>query len=185
MPQLNWNEIKRRAIVFANNWAKAARERSDAQTFWNEFFEVFGLRRASVASFEVPVQNLSGHTDFIDLFWKGKLLAEHKSRGKPLDRAQSQAMDYIQSLQREGRGDEVPRFVVVSDFARLMYRICFPSTGPAGTRAAETTLPMSTEDQSPGRFEQHIVKKGKKVRHFGRRWDISGPGGSPKVTLRG
>ena len=133
MPQLNWNEIKRRAIVFAGNWAKATRERSDAQTFWNEFFDCFGIRRASVASFEVPIRNLGGHTDFIDLFWKGKLLAEHKSRGKPLDRAQSQANDYIQSLQREGHGDEVPRWLVVSDFARVALTDLEP---PPGKRTA-------------------------------------------------
>lgn len=80
MPLL-WNEIRQRAIVFSRDWSDASRERADAQTFWNDFFDVFGIRRRTVASFEAPVRNLGGATDFIDLFWKGRLIAEHKSRG--------------------------------------------------------------------------------------------------------
>ena len=47
------------------------------------------------------------------------LLVEHKSRGKDLGKAESQAFRYIQDLVREGRQDEVPRYVIVSDFARI------------------------------------------------------------------
>ena len=101
---LSWNEIRNRAITFPREWSEAARERAESQTFWNEFFEVFGIRRRTVAAFEEPVQNLGGAYDFIDLFWPGRLIAEHKSRGRDLSRAQSQAMGYIQSLQTEGRG---------------------------------------------------------------------------------
>ena len=78
---LAWNEIRHRAIKFANDWAKAASESADKQTFWNEFFEVFGVARKTVASFEAPVKKVSGHDGFIDLFWKGVLLVEHKSAG--------------------------------------------------------------------------------------------------------
>ena len=46
-------------------------------------------------------------------------MAEHKSRGKNLGKAHAQAMDYIQSLQREDRGNEAPQYVIVSDFARI------------------------------------------------------------------
>ncbi|MFA9479221.1 DNA methyltransferase [Phycisphaerales bacterium AB-hyl4] len=116
---LSWNEIRQRAITFARDWSDASRERSDAQTFWNEFFEVFGIRRRTVATFEEPVRNLGGATDFIDLFWKGRLIAEHKSRGRDLGKAHTQANDYIQSLAREGRHDEIPRYILVSDFARF------------------------------------------------------------------
>jgi len=91
MPQLSWNEIRQRAITFARNWAEASRERAEAQTFWNEFFDVFGIRRRTVAAFEAPVRNLTGATDFIDLLWAGKLIAEHKSRGGDLANAESQA----------------------------------------------------------------------------------------------
>ncbi len=116
---LSWNEIRQRAITFAREWSAASRERSEAQTFWNEFFEVFGVRRRIVAAFEEPVRNLTGAHDFIDLFWRGKLIAEHKSRGGNLAKAQTQALGYIQSLQTQGRGEEVPRYILVSDFARI------------------------------------------------------------------
>ncbi|MBI1806670.1 MAG: hypothetical protein HYR76_06420, partial [Ignavibacteria bacterium] len=62
---------------------------------------------------------LSGHYGAIDLFWKRILLVEHKSAGQDLSRAQSQAFDYIQALVNEGRLDEIPRYVIVSDFARI------------------------------------------------------------------
>lgn len=45
MPQISWNEVKDRAIRFSRDWAGAKREESDKQTFWNEFFDVFGMRR--------------------------------------------------------------------------------------------------------------------------------------------
>ncbi len=88
---LTWNEIRQRSITFARNWSEATRERAEAQTFWNEFFDVFGIRRRTVASFEEPVQNLGGAYDFIDLFWRGRLIAEHKSRGRDLGKAHTQA----------------------------------------------------------------------------------------------
>src|SRR5437762_6629464 len=78
---LAWNEIRHRAIKFAHEWAAALSESADKQTFWNEFFDVFGVARKTVASFESPVKKVSGHDGSIDLFWKGILLVEHKSRG--------------------------------------------------------------------------------------------------------
>jgi len=116
---LSWNEIRSRAVAFSKEWAGEFREQAEAKTFWDEFFRVFGLTRRHLASFEEPVKNLRGKYSFIDLFWKGMLLAEHKSLGKNLAKAHAQGMDYIQSLQREGRNDEIPRYVVVSDFARI------------------------------------------------------------------
>lgn len=92
---------------------------SGKQTFWNEFFNVFGIRRRVVASFEEPVKKLSGEYGYIDLFFPGVLLVEHKSFGKDLGKAASQAFRYIQDLVREGRTKEIPRYVVVSDFARI------------------------------------------------------------------
>ena len=40
----------------------------------------------------------------------GTLLAEHKSAGADFDRASCQAFEYIQSLAREDRNDEIPRY---------------------------------------------------------------------------
>ena len=116
---LLWNEIRQRAITFSKNWSSASRERAEAQTFWNEFFDVFGVRRRMVANFEEPVKNLKGDCEFIDLFWPGKLIAEHKSRGRDLAKASTQANGYCLNLLNSNRREEMPRFILVSDFARF------------------------------------------------------------------
>lgn len=119
MSNVSWNEIRDRAIKFSRTWSGVTSEQAEKQTFWNEFFELFGLRRRVVASFEEPVRNIKGQYGYIDLFWRGMLLVEHKSSGKNLDKASSQAFDYIQALAREGRHNDIPRYVIVSDFARF------------------------------------------------------------------
>ena len=116
---ISWNEIRHNAVVFSKEWADETSEDAEAKSFWDAFFTVFGLKRRIVASFESPVKKLSGEWGFIDLFWKGTLLVEHKTRGKPLEKAESQAMDYIQALKTSGRDKEIPRYVIVSDFARI------------------------------------------------------------------
>jgi hypothetical protein len=64
-------------------------------------------------------RKISGEYGYIDLFWPGVVLVEHKSSGKDLGKAGSQAFSYIQDLAREGRHNEIPRYVIVSDFARI------------------------------------------------------------------
>jgi hypothetical protein len=51
-----------------------------------------------VATFELNVRKLGTAHGFVDLFWPGMLLVEHKSRGKNLDRAFQQALDYFPGL---------------------------------------------------------------------------------------
>lgn len=116
---LSWNEIKQRALRFSREWTGATRERSESQTFWNEFFDIFGVRRRTVAAFEEPVKNIRGKYGFIDLFWKGHLIVEQKSHGKDLSQAESQAFEYIRDLASSGRQQEIPRFVIISDFGRI------------------------------------------------------------------
>jgi hypothetical protein len=120
MPHLSWSEVKDRAIRFSREHAGDRSESAEKQTFWNDFFNVFGLRRASLASFEENVRNLKGNKSAIDLLWKGRLLVEHKSFGEDLALAKTQAFTYIEDLTREDRWEEVPRFVLVSDFARFV-----------------------------------------------------------------
>lgn len=119
MSNLSWNEVRDRAIAFSRRWAQARSEAGEKQTFWNEFFAVFGRERRIVASFEVAVRNLKTYYNHIDLLWAGVLLVEHKSLGESLEVAESQAFAYIQDLAREQRFEEIPRFVIVSDFARF------------------------------------------------------------------
>ena len=116
---LSWNEMKHRAIAFSRDWKGTTSEKSERQTFWNEFFEIFGVRRRTVATFEEPVRKLSGNWGYIDLFWPARVLIEHKSAGQCLDKAHAQGMDYLRGLTDSGRQAEVPRWLIVSDFQRI------------------------------------------------------------------
>jgi len=112
---LSWNEIKNRALAFSKEWADESSEHAEAKSFWDGFFNVFGVTRRRIASFEQNVKKIDGRDGFIDLLWKGVLLIEHKSRGKDLDRAHTQAVDYFPGLKEH----ELPRYIMVSDFARF------------------------------------------------------------------
>ncbi|MCX7048489.1 MAG: class I SAM-dependent DNA methyltransferase [Candidatus Sumerlaeota bacterium] len=128
MPALSWNEIRQNAIHFSREWKGAQDERAEAQTFWNEFLQVFGIRRRTVASFEEPVKSLKNTYHRIDLFWKGRLLAEHKSAGENLDKAESQAFQYIQELAASGREDEIPRYILLCNFVSIALYDLEPDT---------------------------------------------------------
>jgi len=116
---LSWNEIRSRAMAFSKEWADETSENAESKTFWDNFFNVFGITRRRLASFEAPVkQRRDGgqlSTGRIDLFWRGVLLVEHKSRGRDLDRAYTQAIDYFPGIPER----DLPRYILVSDFARL------------------------------------------------------------------
>ena len=128
---LSWNEIRSRAITFSKEWEDESSESAEAKTFWDQFFDVFGVPRRRLATFETHVQKAGDKAGYIDLFWPGVLIAEHKSRGKDLKRAFRQAIDYFPGL----KGAELPRYVVVSDFAR--FRIHDLETGD------ETEFPLA------------------------------------------
>ena len=53
---LSWNEIKDRARAFSKEWEGASDERAQAQSFWIEFFNIFGISPRRVATFEEPVK---------------------------------------------------------------------------------------------------------------------------------
>lgn len=110
--RLSWNEIRARAAAFARDWSEAHYEKGETQSFYNDFFEVFGVRRRKVAAFEEPVRLLGEKRGFIDLFWKGVLLVEQKSAGRDLGRARQQAHDYFPGL----KDHELPRYVLLCDF---------------------------------------------------------------------
>jgi type I restriction-modification system DNA methylase subunit len=120
---LNWNEIKSRALLFSKTWADACNEDSQAKPFWIDFFEIFGITNKRVATFELNVKKLGGAQGFVDLFWPGVLLVEHKSRGKSLDDAVDQAIGYLHNLPER----DLPQLVVVCDFAR--FRVCRLASG--------------------------------------------------------
>ena len=115
---LNWNEIKSRALLFSKTWDDACNENSQAKPFWIDFFEIFGITNKRVATFELYVKKLGGKRGFMDLFWPGMLLVEHKSRGEDLDDALDQALGYLHNLKEH----ELPQLVVMCDFARFRLR---------------------------------------------------------------
>ena len=88
---LGWNEIRGRAADFARTWAHAHYEKGETQSFYNAFFDIFGIDRRRVATYEHAVAKLGGGTGFIDLFWAGQLIVEQKSQGRDLFRARTQA----------------------------------------------------------------------------------------------
>jgi hypothetical protein len=114
---LSWNEISTRAKRFSNTYKDAGYERGETQSFYNDFFEVFGRRRRDVAVYERAVSRLNNNKGFIDLFWKGTLLVEQKSEGRNLDRALVQAEDYYLNLDENDR----PRYILVSDFQNFEF----------------------------------------------------------------
>lgn len=116
---LSWNEIRSRAHAFSNKWVDEESERAEAQSFWNDFFAVFGIERKRVAIFEKQVNIARVGEKLkhgrIDAFWKGMLLIEHKSRGADLNRAFNQAADYFDGIAER----DLPRYILVSDFERF------------------------------------------------------------------
>ena len=110
--RLSWNEIRTRAAAFSREWATASYEKGETQSFYNDFFEVFGVRRRDVARYEERVKRLDNSDGYIDLFWPGVLLVEQKSAGRSLVAAREQAGSYFDSLAEHER----PRYQLLCDF---------------------------------------------------------------------
>ncbi len=113
--RLQWSGIRARAAAFAERHKLDTRGRGDTHTFYNEFFDCFGVSRRQVAVYEQRVRNLPGDKQgFIDLFWPGVLIVEQKSAGLDLRRASDQALDYYDWLPEAQR----PRYILTCDFQR-------------------------------------------------------------------
>ena len=110
--RLSWNEIRTRAADFAREWADAVYEKGETQSFYNEFFEIFGVRRRAVARYEEHVRRLDDTSGFVDLFWPSVLLVEQKSAGRDLAAARGQAGTYFDALPERDR----PRYQLLCDF---------------------------------------------------------------------
>lgn len=111
---ISWNELRSRAVAFAAEWRDETREQAEAQSFWNDWFAIFGIKRHRVITFEKQATRTStSGRGRIDAFWPGMLAVEHKSAGRSLADAEEQALDYLNSL------DNVtfPQMVITSDFA--------------------------------------------------------------------
>ena len=115
------------------DWSGEKRERAEKDTFWNEFFEIMGIRRRRVgATFEFAARRYStGNTGFVDLLWPGYIGVEHKSAGEDLVDAMEQLVDYL-----PGVADiDLPQLLVVCDFNTFVVRDVDART--------ETTFPLA------------------------------------------
>ena len=109
---LSQNAIAARAAKFAETWKNTEREEAEAQEFLIDFFNVLGVSRKKVAIFEHKVKCADGGNGYIDLFWKGHILIEMKSRGKDLRKAYEQAKRYADALPHY----EMPEAILICDF---------------------------------------------------------------------
>ena len=158
--RLSWNEVRARAAAFAEEWKAAAYEKGETQSFYNAFFQVFGVKRRSVARYEAHVAKLDHRSGFIDLFWPGVLIVEQKSAGRDLRAAYAQAGEYVDALAERER----PRYLLVSDFQTFqLYDL------DEGDTVAFTLADL------PGHVEAFGFILGVQRRH-GQRPSVMGPG---------
>jgi hypothetical protein len=116
MPQTG-EEIRARLTAFAARWSiYEGSERSEAQTFLNELFECYGVRRSDVARFE---EHQAGR--FLDLIWPRVCLIEMKAprEAARLGQHRGQALQYWIEAADALRNLPAPRFVVLCAFRRL------------------------------------------------------------------
>jgi len=115
--RLSWPEIRANAARFSDEWRDKGYEKGQTQSFYDEFFAIFGVPRKQVAVYEQRVKAFDSTrtSGFIDLFWPGTLIVEQKSSGRDLTRAMTQALDYYDWLPEVQR----PRYMMVCDFQRF------------------------------------------------------------------
>ncbi|MFA9200647.1 MAG: class I SAM-dependent DNA methyltransferase [Cypionkella sp.] len=112
---INANEWRARAAAFSEKHKAAHYEKGHTQTFYNDFFAIFGVDRGQVAVYEQRVRNLPKNKQgFIDLYMPGTLIVEQKSAGLDLRKANDQALDYYEALP----AGEKPRYILTCDFQR-------------------------------------------------------------------
>ena len=120
---INWEKIRARATKFVEQWRGETSETAEAQSFWNDFFEIFGRTRRGLAFYEHQARHyvkdqgklqstVVGH---VDMLWPGVLAVEHKSAGKSLNKAVEQLYSYINDLPDELKS----AFGLVCDFSRF------------------------------------------------------------------
>lgn len=118
MSNISWNEIQDRAVEFSSRWEGETYEKGEAQSFWSDFLNIFGIdRRRHGAYFEYAIKKGSGKQGFIDMFWPGKLLAEQKSGGRDLGKAGIQAYEYLETMPDH----DLPEAIVVCDFGSFIF----------------------------------------------------------------
>lgn len=112
---LTWTEIETRASAFQKKWRGATgAEKQDDLKFIADFLQIFGVDwQTGFPQHQIFMPN--GAPNYIDYLLPGQILIEMKSRGKSLDSAHTQAMNYVQALKPE----ETPQLIMVCDFDQV------------------------------------------------------------------
>ncbi|WP_115243554.1 DNA methyltransferase [Corynebacterium renale] len=127
MVRIDRGTVRKNLDEFKNFWSGQLKgwketgetgiEKKYAQSFWADMFACFGINAARMNLFEQDARRAStGRHGWIDLFWPGTVIGEAKSPGEDLDKAYRQAIDYLQGGVNE---TELPRYIIISDFARF------------------------------------------------------------------
>lgn len=113
----SFEEIQNWAARFAHEWKDIpGDERQWAQQFVRGLLQVYGLTETRAAFYEQRVKRSStGKQGYIDALVPGKLAIEMKSEGRDLEKAEQQALDYLDDLS----DSEMPSHVLTSDFKRF------------------------------------------------------------------
>lgn len=69
------NEIRERAIAFAKEWKDESNEDAEAKSFWDDFFNIFGVPRRRVATFEQKVHVGGGGVVMVTSIFYGRELS--------------------------------------------------------------------------------------------------------------
>lgn len=114
---LSLDEIRKRCTKVVADWKdEPGDERQQAQSFIRDLLWAFGITRSKAALYEKRARRTStGQQGYIDALIPGLLVIEMKSAGKDLDRAEAQALDYLDDL----ADIEMPSRVLTSDFRTL------------------------------------------------------------------
>lgn len=125
---LSQNKITNNLYQFIKKHRDASTdEQRHSQTFWNDFFDVFGVKRELVAIFEYPIKDEHNNTKRIDLFWEGKILVEQKSANQDLPKALEQAEKYYELLENNNKNLGVnaiplPKYIIACNFQTFIIK---------------------------------------------------------------
>lgn len=110
-------DIRARAGGFVAEWREAeGYERGEAQEFVRGLLGVFGVSGRTAAVYEKRARrSTTGQRGYIDALISGTALIEMKSAGADLEKAESQALDYMGALTE----NEKPGYIITSDFKRF------------------------------------------------------------------
>lgn len=111
---ISLNEIRSKSARFVSDWQdEPGEEKQQAHEFVRELLGSFGVTGRKSALYEERAKRSStGRHGYIDALIPGLCIIEMKSKGRNLEEAERQALDYMGELSDA----ETPRWIITSDF---------------------------------------------------------------------